>query len=50
MSLDAISSFNLDMKTLAMNAFQMEKLLGYAIQEQKLITEWVESLDKITMS
>ena len=36
-SLEAIVHFNEDMKIISMNAFQMEKLLGLCMQENKVI-------------
>ena len=36
------------MKTFAMNAYQMEKLLTYALEENKLITEWLKEVENTT--
>ena len=44
-SLEAIVHFNEDMKIISMNAFQMEKLLGLCMQENKVILQMIENLD-----
>jgi len=40
-SLEALVSFNEDMKTLALNAYQMQDLLDSALEENDLILKWM---------
>lgn len=49
-SFNAIVRFNEDMKILATNAYQMNELLGYAMQENDLILDWVTKLEANTIS
>lgn len=49
-SFNAIVRFNEDMKILATNAYQMNELLGYAMQENDLILDWVNKLEANTIS
>jgi hypothetical protein len=48
-SLEAVARFNEDMQLLAMNAFQMEKLLGFAMQENKVVKQWILALEESTL-
>lgn len=47
-ALEFIASFNDSMNTMAMNAFQIEKMLGICMQENKIIEEWMGQLSKLT--
>lgn len=47
-ALEAIACFNDNMNTIAMNAFQMEKLLSLSMQENKVIEDWLSQLNKTT--
>lgn len=48
-SLEALVSFNADMKTLALNAYQMEELTGYAMAENDLMLEWLGHMEATTL-
>ena len=48
-SLDALVSFNEDMKTLALNAYQMQELLDAALEENNVILEWMQQLEDGTL-
>ena len=48
-SLEALVSFNEDMKTLALNAYQMQDLLDCALEENDLILEWMQQLENSTL-
>jgi len=48
-SLEALVSFNADMKTLALNAYQMEELTGYAMEENDLMLEWLGHMEATTL-
>lgn len=48
-SLEALVSFNADMKTLALNAYQMEELTGYAMEENDLMIEWLGHMEASTL-
>ena len=47
-SLEALVSFNEDMKTLALNAYQMQDLLDSALEENDLILQWMNQLEGAT--
>tara|TARA_B110000285_G_C14834127_1_gene472276 strand:- start:112 stop:426 length:315 start_codon:yes stop_codon:yes gene_type:complete len=47
-SLEALVSFNEDMKTLALNAYQMQDLLDSALEENDLILQWMNKLEGAT--
>lgn len=47
-ALEAIARFNESMNTIAMNAFQMEKLLSLSMQENKVIEDWLTQLNLTT--
>ena len=47
-SLEALVSFNEDMKTLALNAYQMQDLLDSALEENDLILKWMNQLEEST--
>ena len=47
-SLEALVSFNDDMKTLALNAYQMQDLLDSALEENDLILQWMNQLEGAT--
>lgn len=47
-SLEALVSFNEDMRTLALNAYQMQDLLDSALEENDLILQWMNKLEGAT--
>ena len=48
-ALEALVAFNDDMKKLAVNAFQMEKLASYSLKENDLTLDWVNEMDDETI-
>lgn len=48
-SLEALVSFNKDMKTLALNAYQMQELTSLAMQENDLMLEWLAAMETSTL-
>ena len=42
-------AFNEDMKTLALNAYQMKKLANYSLKENDITMEWVNQMDNETI-
>ena len=48
-ALDAIVSFNQDMKTLALNAYQLQDLLNSAVLENRLMVQWMQKLETQTL-
>ena len=44
-SLDALANFNQDMRTLALNAYQMQELMSLAMDENDLILGWMQQLE-----
>ena len=47
-SLEALVSFNDDMKLLAVNAFQMQELTNYVMEENDLMLEWMSKMEAET--
>ena len=45
----ALVALNEDMKKLAVNAFQMEKLASYSLKENDLTLDWVNEMDDETI-
>lgn len=48
-TLDAIAKFNIDMKVLALNAYQLQDLLELSIQENELMINWLTYLENKTI-
>ena len=48
-TLDAIAKFNIDMKVLALNAYQLQDLLELSIQENELMINWLAYLENKTI-
>ena len=48
-ALDAVASFNQDMKVLALNAYQLQDLLNAAVLENKLMVQWMTKLENQTL-
>lgn len=48
-TLDAIAKFNIDMKVLALNAYQLQDLLELSIQENELMINWLSYLENKTI-
>lgn len=48
-ALEALVCFNDEMKTLASNAYQLQELLGAAINENKTLTKWMTDLEDATL-
>ena len=48
-TLDALARFNVDMKTLALNAYQLQDLLELTLQENDLMISWLSYLEGRTM-
>jgi len=42
--LDAIATFNNDMKTLALNAYQLEDLLNLSLEENDVHLRWMKNM------
>ena len=46
---EMLVDFNHDMKTMAMNTYQMQELLELSILENRLMVEWCEHLEQQTL-
>jgi hypothetical protein len=46
---ETLVEFNIDMRTIALSALQLENLMDLAIQENNLILKWLEEQKGITM-
>ena len=44
-TLDSIVTFNRDMRTLALNAYQLEDLMNFSLEENDLLIRWMKNLD-----
>jgi len=49
-SLDALANFNKDMRTLAVNAYQMQELMNLAMDENELVLQWMTHLEENTLN
>lgn len=47
-SMEALVSFNEDMKVLACNAYQMQEMLDSALEENDVILDWMRKLEEST--
>jgi hypothetical protein len=45
-AIDALVSFNSDMRKIAMNAYQMKDLLAYVQEENDLLLAWLEMAEQ----
>lgn len=48
-SLEGVATFNADMKTIALNAYQLNTLMNLVLEEHHALNEWLTQIELITL-